>query len=193
MKKSLFYLLVFGLIHTTSAQFGVFSSYASAKGKISGDGITIAPEEASGSFGLGLFLDLQLGEKVDLQPYIAYGIGEKVEDESNNAIGFGGNVDYYLGGRTASFFLRGGLGVGIALADVDTNIVKKSATSANLGLGIDLSDTVTLVGSYGTQLSNSSNLEDIDISASGIELQLQIKFGKPQPRKRPGTRRYIRY
>lgn len=60
-------------------------------------------------------------------------------------------------------------------------------------MGIDLSDTMTLVGGYGTQLSNSSNLEDIDISASGIELQLQIKFGKTKPRKRPGTRRYLRY
>ena len=83
-----------------------------------------------------------------------------------------------------------GWGVGIALANLDKDIVKKTATNANLGLGIDLSDTMSLVVNYETQLSNSSNLEDIDISASGIVLWFKknktAKSGLISPRYEEG-------
>ena len=158
------------------AQVGISAGYSSGKAKISGDGVSISSEDSTGAFSIGLFADLELDSSIDFQPYIAYGIGEKVEDESNTSIGFGGNFDLYPMGRENGLFFRGGVGVGISLMDVDTDLIKKSATSAVFGLGYDLSEKAAIILGYSTQLSDSSNISGVKIKATGIGAQLQVKF-----------------
>lgn len=174
--KNLF-LTIFLLVVTVSySQIGVSLGYGASKGKVTTNGLTVTSEESSGSFGIGLFADLEVASSLDFQPYISYGIGEKVEDESNTAIGLGGNLDLYPTGRENGLFLRGGIGVGISLMDIDTDLVKKSSTSGVLGLGIDVSDGMAIVLGYGFSLSDSSNISDIEIKASSIGASLQFKF-----------------
>ena len=188
MKKLLLLIVLFSTIQLGFAQFGISAGYSSGKAKVSGEGITVSSDEASGSFGVGVFLDLEIGDNLDFQPVISYAIGEKIEGESNNAIGFGGNLDYYIGGRENSIFLRGGIGIGVALADVDTDLVKKSATSANFGVGFDLGENIALIGSYGTQISNSSNIDGIDLKANAVAISLQAATAQgcvATPLKRP--------
>ena len=158
------------------AQVGISAGYSSGKAKISGDGVSISSEDSAGAFSIGLFADLELDSSIDFQPYIAYGIGEKVEDESNTSIGFGGNFDLYPMGRENGLFFRGGVGVGISLMDVDTDLIKKSATSGVIGLGLDVSENAAIILGYSTQLSDSSNISGIEIKATGIGAQLQVKF-----------------
>ncbi len=176
MKNYFLLIALFSFISLSNAQFGIAVSYGSSKPVIEAEGLSITSDEGSNAFGIGFFVDVELSEKLDLQPSISYGIGEQVEGGSNNALGLGANLDYYLGSRENSFFLRGGLGVGIALADVDTDLAKKSATSAVLGLGYDISDKFSLIGSYGTQLTDSSNIEGLEIRANAISIQLQMKL-----------------
>tara|TARA_B100001093_G_scaffold476101_1_gene502183 strand:- start:1973 stop:2608 length:636 start_codon:yes stop_codon:yes gene_type:complete len=176
MKNYFLVFALFSFIGLSNAQFGVSVSYGSSKPVIKAEGLSITSDGGSNSVGIGLFVDVELSEKLDLQPSISYGIGEQVEGESNNALGLGANLDYYLGGRENSFFLRGGLGMGVALADVDTELAKKSATSAVLGLGYDISDKFSLIASYGTQLTDSSNIEGLEIRANALSIQLQLKL-----------------
>ena len=176
MKKLLF-LGAFLFVATFSyGQIGISAGYTSSKAKISGDGVSISSEDATGAFSIGLFADLEIDSSIDFQTYVSYGIGEKVEDESNTAIGFGGNFDFYPMGRENGFFLRGGVGIGISLMDVDTDFIKKSATSGVLGLGLDVSENAAIILGYSAQLSDSSNISGIQIKASGIGAQLQVKF-----------------
>lgn len=45
-----------------------------------------------------------------------------------------------------------------------------------IGLGVDLSESFTVIGSYETQLSNSSTIDGIEIKANSIGATLQYKF-----------------
>jgi len=59
---------------------------------------------------------------------------------------------------------------------LDTDIVKKSSFSGGIGLGIDLSDNFTLIASYATQLSNSSNIDGVKIKGNALGGSLLYKF-----------------
>lgn len=175
MKKLLFLFLFVSFCLTTNAQFGVSVGYSSGKAKISGGGESVT-SGASGSFSLGLFYDSELSDNIDLLSSISFGIGEKVEGDSNNAIGLGLALQYYPTGKDNKFFIQPGIGFGYSLADIDTDIVKKSLLSGGIGLGIDLSDNFTLIASYATQLSNSSNIDGVKIKGNAIGASLLYKF-----------------
>ena len=176
MKNYFLVFALFSFIGLSNAQFGVAVSYGSLKPVVEAEGLSITSDEGTNAYGIGLFVDVELNEKLDLQPSISFSLGDQVEGEPNNALGLGANLDYYLGGRENSFFLRGGLGVGVSLADVDTDLAKKSATSAVLGLGYDISDKFSMIGSYGTQLTDSSNIEGLEIRGNALSIQLQLKL-----------------
>lgn len=175
MKKFLFTFLFVSFCLTANAQFGVSVGYASGKAKISSFGESVT-SDASGSFSLGIFYDSELSDNIDLLSSISFGIGEKVEGDSNNAIGLGLGLQYYPSGKDSKFFIQPGIGFGYSLADLDTDIVKKSSFSGGIGLGIDLSDNFTLIASYATQLSNSSNIDGVKIKGNGLGGSLLYKF-----------------
>ena len=102
--------------------------------------------------------------------------GEKVEEESNNSIGVGLDLQYYPRGKDGNFFIQPGIGLGYSLVDIDTDFIKKTAFSGSIGLGIDLSENFTLIGSYATQLSDSSNIDGIKIKGSAFGASLLYKF-----------------
>lgn len=156
-------------------QLGARLGFSSGKAKISGGGVSIN-SDSSTAIGFGLLYDAEISDNLDLLPFVSFAIGEKVEDEANNAIGLGLDLQYYVSGKDAGFFISPGLGFGISLADVDTDIVKKSAFSGQIGVGYDFTDSVTLVVGYSTQLSNSSNVDGVKIRANAFGAELQVKF-----------------
>ncbi len=175
MRKLLLTIALVSFCFSANAQFGASVGYGSGKAKVSGGGESVT-SDASGAFAIGLFYDSEISDNLDLLPSIAFGIGEKVEDESNNSLALGLGLQYYPSGKDGNFFIQPGLGLGFTLADVDTDFVKKSAFSGSIGLGIDLSDNFTLIASYATQLSNSSNIDDITIKANSFGGSLLYKF-----------------
>ena len=156
-------------------QFGAQVGFSSAKAKVSGGGVSINSDNTT-AVSFGLIYDAEISDNLDLLPYLSFAIGEKVGDEANNSIGLGLDLQYYVSGKDAGFFISPGLGLGISLADVDTDVVKKSAFSGQIGVGYDFTESVTLGVGYVTQLSNSSNIDGIKIRANGFGAQLQIKF-----------------
>ena len=66
--------------------------------------------------------------------------------------------------------------MGYSLVDIDTDLMKKTSFTGSIGLGIDLSENFTLIGSYGTQLSNSSNMNGIKIKGNAFGASLLYKF-----------------
>ena len=156
-------------------QFGAHVGFSSAKAKISGGGVSVNTDNTT-AVSFGLIYDAEISDNLDLLPSVSFAIGEKVEDEANNSIGLGLDLQYYVSGKDAGFFISPGLGLGISLVDVDTDVVKKSAFSGQIGVGYDFSDSVTLGVGYVTQLSNSSNIDGIKIRANGFGVELQVKF-----------------
>ena len=129
-----------------------------------------------GAFTIGVFFDSEIYEKLDLLTSVGFGIGEKVDDESNNSIGIGVGLQYYPTGKDGNFFIQPGLGLGFSLANIDTDFIKKIVFSGSIGLGVDLSESFTVIGSYESQLSNSSTINGIEIKANSIGVTLQYKF-----------------
>ena len=99
--------------------------------------------DATGTFAIGLFYDSELSDNFDLLPSIAFGIGEKVEDESNNSLAIGLGLQFYPTGKDGKFFIQPGLGLGFSLAE-DVEGINSSTLSGSIGLGIDLSDNLLL-------------------------------------------------
>lgn len=175
MKNLLLLLALVSFCFSANAQFGVSVGYGSAKAKISGGGESITTD-ASGAFAIGLFYDSELSDNLDLLPSISFNIGEQDEGESNNSLGLGLGVQYYPSGKDAKFFVQPGIGLEFTFADVDTDLVKKSAFSGGIGLGIDFSDNFTLIASYATQLSNLSKIDGITAKGNSFGGSLLYKF-----------------
>jgi len=175
MKKLLLSIALVSFCFSANAQFGASIGYGSGKatvdtkfGEVTGD--------SSGAFAIGLFYDAELSDSFDLLPSISFGIGEKIEDESNNSLAIGLGLQYYPTGKDGKFFIQPGIGLGFTLADVDTDVVKSSSFSGSIGLGIDLSDNFALIASYGTSLSDSSNIDGISIKANSFGASVLYKF-----------------
>jgi len=173
--KKLLLLLLLMIPALSFAQFGVSAGFSSAKAKVSGSGISVDSDNST-SIGFGLLYDAEISENLDLLPSISFAIGEKVGDESNNAIGFGLNLQYYISGKDAGFFVSPGVGVGISLADIDTDSFRKSSLTGGVGIGYDFTESLTLAVAYSTQLSNSSKIDGIKVRGSGFGAELQFKF-----------------
>lgn len=156
-------------------QFGAQVGFYSGKAKISGGGVSVNTDNTT-AVSFGLLYDAEISDNLDLLPSVSFAIGEKVGDEANNAIGLGLDLQYYVSGKDAGFFISPGLGLSISLADVDTDVVKKSAFSGQIGVGYDFTDSVTLGVGYSTQLSNSSNIDGVKIRANAFGAELQFKF-----------------
>jgi opacity protein-like surface antigen len=172
--KNLIYVLM--IVPALSfGQFGAHVGFSSGKAKISGGGVSVNTDSTT-AVSFGLLYDAEISDNLDLLPSVSFTIGEKVEDEANNSIGLGLDLQYYVSGKDAGFFISPGLGLGITLADVDTDVVKKSAFSGQIGVGYDFSDSVTLGVGYATQLSNSSNIDGIKIRGNAFGAELQVKF-----------------
>ena len=176
MKKLLLSIALVSFCFSANAQFGASVGYGSGKATVEVDGFDDVTGDASGAFSIGLFYDAELSDNFDLLPSIAFGIGEKVEDESNNTLAIGLGLQYYPTGKDGNFFIQPGIGLGFTLADVDTDYVKKSGFTGSIGLGIDLSDNFTLIASYGTTLSNQAQLEGYTLKSNSFGAALLYKF-----------------
>ena len=176
MKKLLLSIALVSFCFSANAQFGASVGYGSATGKITEPDIETYTTDAAGAFAIGLFYDAELSDNFDLLPSIAFGIGEKVDENSNNSLALGLGLQYYPTGKDGNFFIQPGIGLGFTLADVDTDLVKSSTFSGSIGIGIDLSDNFALIASYGTSLSDSSNIDGISIKANSFGASVLYKF-----------------
>lgn len=173
MKKLFLLLMIMPAI--SFAQFGVKAGFGSSKAKISGSGVSVDSESTT-AISIGLLYDTEISEKLDLLPSINFGIGEKVGDEANNSIGLGLQLQYYVSGKDNGFFISPGVGLGISLMDVDTDVMSKTALSGSLGIGLDINDNITLGVGYATQLNNASKLDGVEIRGNAFSAELQYKF-----------------
>ena len=174
MRKLLLSIALVSFCFSANAQFGASVGYGSGKATVDSEFGEITGD-ASGAFSIGLFYDAELSDNFDLLPSIAFGIGEKVEDESNNSLAIGLGLQYYPTGKDGNFFIQPGVGLGFSLAD-EVEGLSSSIFSGSIGLGIDLSDNFTLIASYGTSLSDPSDLEGISISSNSFGAALLYKF-----------------
>ena len=174
MKKLLLSIALVSFCFTANAQFGASLGYGSGKATVDSEFGEVTGD-ATGTFAIGLFYDAELSDNFDLLPSIAFGIGEKVEDESNNSLAIGLGLQYYPTGKDGKFFIQPGLGLGFSLAE-DVEGINSSILSGSIGLGIDLSDNFALVASYGTSLSDPSDIEGISIRANSFGASLLYKF-----------------
>jgi hypothetical protein len=174
MKKLLLSIALVSFCFSANAQFGASVGYGSGKATVDSEFGEITGD-ASGAFSIGLFYDAELSDNFDLLPSIAFGIGEKVEDESNNSLAIGLGLQYYPTGKDGNFFIQPGVGLGFSLAD-EVEGLSSSIFSGSIGLGIDLSDNFTLIASYTTSLSDPSDIEGISISSNSFGAALLYKF-----------------
>ena len=176
MKKLLLSIALVSFCFSANAQFGASVGYGSATGKITEPDLETYTTDAAGAFAIGLFYDAELSDNFDLLPSIAFGIGEKVDENSNNSLALGLGLQYYPTGKDGNFFIQPGIGLGFTLADVNTDYVKKSGFTGSIGLGIDLSDNFTLIAAYGTTLSNQAQLEGYTLKSNSFGGSLLYKF-----------------
>jgi hypothetical protein len=174
MKKLLLSIALVSFCFSANAQFGASVGYGSGKATVDSEFGEITGD-ASGAFSIGLFYDAELSDNFDLLPSIAFGIGEKVEDESNNSLAIGLGLQYYPTGKDGNFFIQPGVGLGFSLAE-EVEGLSSSIFSGSIGLGIDLSDNFTLIASYATSLSDPSDIEGISISSNSFGAALLYKF-----------------
>ena len=173
MKKTILMLALFLFTFNSYSQFGISLGYASSKAKISGSslgGLSLSSENIS-SFSLGLLNNSSLSDATAIEYGIVVGFAD-----GSNSLGIPLNLKYYTSGEQSGFHIIGGVGLGLALGDIDTETVKKTTFSGGLGLGFDLSSNISARVSYSTQLNNSSNIDGLTLKGSGIGLGIQYWF-----------------
>jgi len=173
--KSLFFSLCLLTVSLTYGQIGASVGYGSAKATASGNGFSESSESVS-VFSFGVFSDVEISEKFDVQPYVSFGIGEKIDNKSNNALGFGANLQFYPSRETMGFFMGPSLAYALSLADVDTDSVKKGIFEGGLQAGFDFSEHFTALLQFQTTIQNASKIDGIKLHARGFGVTLQYKF-----------------
>ena len=174
MKKLLLSIALVSFCFSANAQFGASVGYGSGKATVILN-FGELQEMPLALSQLDYFMTAELSDNFDLLPSIAFGIGEKVEDESNNSLAIGLGLQYYPTGKDGNFFIQPGIGLGFSLAD-EVEGLSSSLFSGSIGLGIDLSDNFTLIASYGTSLSDPSDIEGISIRSNSFGAALLYKF-----------------
>lgn len=170
-------ILALLVISGAYSQFGLSTGYELAKAKIeSSNGAIIINEDPSNVIGIGAFYDIPVSKKLDLQPSIGLNFGEKVNDESNSAFKVGLNADYYFGGRSNGFYIRGGLAMLSDRSKVIATYTKENATMLNLGLGLDIGPVLSLAVGFTSALNELSKDENYSISTSALQVQMQFKL-----------------
>lgn len=157
------------------AQLGVSLGYANGKGEVTSAGVTL-DSESKGAFTLGIIYDARLSDNLDLQPGIIIGLGKKEEGQVDYPLGVGAALQYYIAGRSSRFWVGPTLGLNVSFDDVDTNVIKKSVTNGGIGIGLDVSEAITLAAGYSRSLVDMSNLDAIKIVENAIWAEFQVKF-----------------
>ena len=177
MKKLilLFALLLFTF--NSYSQFGIGVGYGSSKATVSGSalgGISISTDNIS-TYSLGIYNNSVLSDATSLEYGLSYGFAT-VDGGNSSSLGIPVSLKYYTGGENSGFHLIGGVGIGMALGEVDTDVSKKTSFSGGLGLGFDLGSNVSASVSYSTQLNNTSNMDGITIKGRGVGIGLKYWF-----------------
>lgn len=170
MKYLLLICLFIGTL--TNAQFGIEAGYAF--GDLKAKGTNVNQKFSANTFSIGVVYDLQLSETLDLQPGVSFGVGEKINGKSNNAIGIGAGLHYYFNNREAGFYAGPVLGYKYSLSDLDS--LKKGALDSGLVLGYDITEAFTIQGGYSIGLSDRSEIKSIKTSSDFFGISLQYFF-----------------
>lgn len=137
----------------------------------------------------GILWDLKISDNLDLQPSLTYAFTESAEWKSSGGfkdgnyskqfISFDLNLKYYLLGRSKSLFLY----PSISYANVSQatrqwfanfNLSKRSLVGG-IGLGYNISDSITLIGIYSIQNYGSNYKPSPKVKGNAFGLELQIK------------------
>jgi len=159
--------------------FGLNIGFGSSKAKVSDGNTSISTDSYSG-VSTSLIVNIPLSSNLHLETGLGFSF-LKVEGESSNSWGIPLTAKYYTNNETG-FHLRGGLGYGASLEDIDTSIYKKDALSAGFGIGYDINLNFSIAAEYSTQLSNSiSNsagpeYEGLTLKGSGFGVSLYYFF-----------------
>lgn len=184
MKKLIITALIVSLSTICFGQIGAALGYGNGKAKIEGGGISVKGESA-GTFSIGLLYDVEIADKLDLQPNIVFGIGEKLvdattfEEKPNNAIGLGTTLQFYVAGRDVGFSINGGLNWAKSLynyEDGDDDGIKTAGFGMGLGLGYDITEALNINASYGRSLTNYSEIDGITLSSQSFGVSIQYLF-----------------
>ena len=184
MKKLIITAMIVSLSTICFGQIGAALGYGSGKATIESGGISINGESAS-TFSIGLVYDAEIADKLDLQPNLSFGIGEKFEDPTtfeekpNNAIGLGTTLQFYVAGRDVGFSINGGLNWAKSLYDYengDDDGIKTAGFGMGLGLGYDITEALNINASYGRSLTNYSDIDGIKLRSQSVGVSIQYLF-----------------
>ena len=175
--KKISFIISLLIVSITYGQLGLSVGYGSAKAKVSGSGVSINTESMS-AISLGLVYDSNISENFDLQPYFSFGIGEKIEGESNNGIAIGTHLQFYPSKETLGLFFGPRLGYSFSLEDIDTTYSKKGGFGIGFQFGYDFSENITAIIQYSKLLTNMSKIDGIKVKSDSFGLTVQYKFEK---------------
>lgn len=171
------YLLFFSFLligSFTFAQFGVEVGFGSGNAKTTFGGKTT--KTSADAISIGLVYDLELSETLDLQPSIGFGIGEKINNKSNNALNIGAGLHYYFNNRDAGFYAGPILSYSYSLADIDTRLLSKGVIGSGLVIGYDISRQFSVLAGYGFNLTDPFKIDGYKVSSNSIGISLQYFF-----------------
>ena len=174
--KKLIYLSFILFSLNGFSQFGIGIGYGSSKAKVSEGSASISGDAVSG-LSLGLIAGIPISDAIKLETGLSFGFA-KVDGESSKSWGIPLIAKFYTNGSDG-FHIRGGVGYSATMEDVDTDVLKKGAFSAGLGLGYDISENFALTATYSSQISNSAGSywnDDVKIKGSGFGVGLQYFF-----------------
>lgn len=190
MKKLFLSIILFSFCFTVNAQFGAAVGYESSKvNNTSTLPFDSSTSEPLGSFSIGLFYESEISNKFDLLSSFDFSIGQYLpelfvddgllrvgDDENNTSIAIGLDLQYYPMGKDGGLFIQPGLGLGYRLGVIDSYLNNETSLTGFIGIGFDLSEKFTVIGSYGTSFSDSNNTSEITSKRSGFGISLLYKF-----------------
>ena len=151
--------------------WGLSATYMNGKAKASAGGLS-AESETLTAFGFGIFVQGSFSEDLKIKTDILYNTSTN-DGVTSSSISVPGVLKFYT--SSGGFNIQAGIVPAFSLEDVDTDLVKKTSISGALGLGYD-ADNFLIEVRYYPQLTDSSNIDGLELKSNSISFGLSYKF-----------------
>ena len=174
MKKTILTISFLFITLSSYSQWGLSAGFSSGEAKVSVGNIDATADYTG--FGIGIVNEWDYSETIKFDTVLSFGSFDTEDtDDRSNQLSLGTTLKLYTA-PGSGFHLRGGIGTSLSLEEKVEDF-SQTGVSASLGLGLDVTDMLTITASIATSITESyTGPLDIDTGSKAFGVGLIVKF-----------------
>jgi hypothetical protein len=174
MKKIILTLSFLFITLSSYSQWGISAGFSSGEVAVSVGNIAETADYTG--FGFGIVSEWDYSESIKFDTGLSFGsFDTEGSDDRSSQLSLGTTLKYYTA-PGSGFHLRGGIATSLSLEEKVEDF-SQTGVSASLGLGLDVTEMLTITASIATSLTEAyTGPLDIDTDSKAFGVGLIVRF-----------------